>query len=374
MSGHPDVLVVGGGVIGCACAFALAREGLSVTLLEADDVASRASGAAAGMLLPYGEAEAPGVFLSWAARSLELFPELCAELRERSGIDPELELCGALHLARGDAEARRLRDKVQGFSDRGLARMEWLDPGDASALEPSLGPELRGAAFSPGEGHVRSALLTQAFAAAAGELGARIELGITVTGLRRSGTRVTGVETGSGVRQAGAVLLCAGAWSGPLAPFALPLEPVRGQILSLDGTRPTLRHMLVSDDVYLVPKRDGSVVVGATVERSGFDCRVTAAGMAALLAAALRVAPALREARFRDGWAGLRPATPDALPAIGPAPGLAGLFVAAGHFRNGVLLAPVTGRLVAELLLGKALPEDASAFDPGRFGAGASRT
>lgn len=367
MSPHADVAIVGGGVIGCACAWFLAREGLSVTLLERDDVAARASGAAAGMLLPFGEADGEGPFLRWGARSLALFPELCAELRERSGIDPELEACGALHVAADEAGASALRDKVRRLAEHGL---EWLDASAARAAEPRLGEGLLGAAFSPGESHVRSPLLTRALAAAAAELGARVESGVSVTGLLRAGSRVEGVETDAGRRPAGVVVLCAGAWSGGLAPFALPVEPLRGQILSLDGPRPPLRRMLLADDVYLVPKRDGSVAAGATVERSGFDCRVTAAGMQQLLSAAMRLAPVLAQARFRDAWAGLRPATPDGLPAIGPAPGLPGLVVATGHFRNGVLLAPVTGRLVTDLVLGKAPPEDAAVFRPDRFATG----
>lgn len=366
MSRAADVVVVGGGVVGCSSAWYLAREGLSVTLLERDDVASRASGAAAGMLLPFGEAAAEGPFLSWAARSLALFPALCEELRQRSGIDPELEQSGALHVAVDDAAEAALRDKVRRFARHGL---EWWEADAAREAEPRLHPALRGAAFSPAESHVRSPLLARAFAAAAAELGARVERGVAVTGLLRSGERVTGVASDAGPCQAGAVVLCAGAWTGGLAPFALPIEPVRGQILSLEGTRPPLRHMIVSDEIYLVPKRDGSLVAGATVERRGFECRVTAGGMQRLLAASMGLLPALAEARFRDGWAGLRPATPDGLPAIGPAPGLAGLFVAAGHFRNGVLLAPVTGRLVADLVLGKAPPADAAAFAPGRFAA-----
>jgi glycine oxidase len=364
MSGRPDVLVVGGGVIGCACAWFLAREGVSVTLLERDDLASRASGAAAGMLLPFGEAEGEGAFLHWATRSLALFPELCSELQERSGIDPELERCGALHVAASEDARQALRAKAERATAHGL---EWLGAAELRALEPRLSPELRGGVFSPAEGHVRSALLTRALAASAADLGARVERGVAAIGLEHERSRVTGVRTEAGLRSAGCVVLCAGAWSGTLASFALPVEPVKGQILSLDAPTPAFRHVVVSPEVYLVSKRDGSVVAGATLEHTGFDCRVTAGGVAGLLEAATRLAPCLRDAAFRDGWAGLRPATPDGLPAIGRAPGLAGLIVAAGHFRNGVLLAPVTGRLVADLVLGKAPPEQASAFAPDRF-------
>ena len=150
-------------------------------------------------------------------------------------------------------------------------------------------------------------------------------------------------------------------------PFALPFEPVRGQILSLDNTQPALRRIVVGEEVYLVPKRDARVVVGATEDRVGFDRRVTAAGVQRLLAAAPRLVPALADCAFRDAWAGLRPCTPDGLPMIGRAPGVEGLLVAAGHHRNGVLLSPITGRLIADLVLGKPLPPEADAFRLERF-------
>jgi glycine oxidase len=358
------VLIVGGGVVGCASAWFLAREGVSVTLVEREDVAAQASGAAAGMLLPYGEAEREGPFLDWCERSLALFPELCAELRERSGVDPEFEASGALHVAASAGEAARLRARQQRFAGRDL---EWLDAEGLRDLDAQLAPALAGGLFSPREAHVRPPLLAQAYAAAALEIGARIERGVSSVGLRRAGGRVTGVDTSAGVREAGTVLLCAGVWTPAAAPIALPIEPVRGQILSLDNCQPPLRHIVVGGGTYLVPKRDGRVVVGATEERVGFDRRVTAGGLASLLEAAPRLVPALADCAFRDAWAGLRPCTPDHLPAIGRVPDAPGLMVAAGHHRNGVLLSPVTGRLVADLVLGKPPEAGAEAFDPARF-------
>lgn len=360
----PDLVVVGGGVIGCAVTWSLAREGISVSLLERDDLAARASGSAAGMLLGIGEGERGDFFRAWAHRSLGLFPALCAELRERSGIDPEFEPCGALYVTDSEDTERALRDKAQRFAGQGA---EWLDDRALRYAEPQAAPGLRGALWGPKEAHVRSPLLARAYATAAAELGARIECGVTVTGLRRRGARVHGVDTDRGPREAGGVVVCAGAWTPETARVPLPIEPVRGQILFLDNARPPLRTIVFGDDVYLVPKRDASVVVGATVERVGFDCRVTAGGIASLLDTAGRIAPALSGSRFRSAWAGLRPTTPDGLPAVGPAPGCEGLWLAAGHHRNGVLLAPVTGELVADLILGKAPAFDAAPVSPGRW-------
>jgi len=367
MSARADVLVVGGGVVGCAAAWFLAREGASVRLLERDDVAAHASGAAAGMLLPWGESRGEGPFLALAEQSLAMFPGLCAELLQASDIDPEFEPSGALHVALTEADAASGRERASAFADRGL---EWLEPDVARDAEPGLAPGILGAVWAPREAHVRSALLARAFAAAAARLGAVIERGVAAERLRREGDRVVGVESSAGWRPAGTVVLCAGAWSPALAPCALPIEPVRGQIVSLDQTHPPLRTIAVGPRAYAVPKRDGSLVVGATEERAGFDCRVTAAGVAGLLAAGIELLPALADAAFRDAWAGLRPATPDGLPVVGPAPGTRGLLLAAGHHRNGVLLAPITGRLVADLVLGKPLPAEAEVLRAERLQSG----
>jgi glycine oxidase len=367
----PDVLVVGGGVIGCAVAWALAEEGLSVTLLERGALAGEASGAAAGMLAPFGEAPGPGPFLRWALRALQRFPALVEQLRDATGVDPEYQASGILRVAFDAAGARVLAALPALPGAEALAR---VDPREALALAPGLAPDVVAGVFSPEEAHVRSALLVRAYAEAAARRGARIESGTPVVGLLRAGERVVGVETDEGARPAGAVVLCVGSgtrlaarWLGP--GWELAVSPVRGQIVSVDAPSPPFAPILWSQDgVYLVPKRDGSVVAGATSERVGFDCRVTASGVAELLAGAARVVPALAEATFRGAWAGLRPETPDGLPLVGPVPGFDGLHLAAGHYRNGVLLSPVTAELVADGLLGKGWREPA--FLPARFAGG----
>ena len=364
-----DVIVVGGGVVGCAVAYALARERLSVVLLEAEDIASGASGAAAGMLAPVSEAASPGPLLRLGLESLALFPALVAEVRERSGIDPELERSGCLRVAASEEEARAFRAR-----DRALPSLdlEWLDTETVRRLEPSLAPEIHGALLSPHEGHVRSSLLARALALAAVSLGADLRLGTPVRGLLRDGARVHGVETMAGRVEGATVVLCTGmeaaqspAWLGRTG--TLPIAPVRGQILSLAPRPPGLRMIVWGGSTYLVPRRDGSVVVGATEERAVFDHRVTAAGVAQLLGDAIRLVPALDDATFAGAWAGLRPATPDQLPMVGPWPGVDGLLLAAGHYRNGVLLAPLTAQLIAGLVLGKGMPEDAAPLRPERF-------
>jgi glycine oxidase len=209
-------------------------------------------------------------------------------------------------------------------------------------------------------------------ALAAAALGAELRLGMPVQGLLHDGARVTGVETASGRLQGGMVVLCTGvaaaqspAWLGREG--SLPIVPVRGQILSLAPRPPGLRTIVWGGSTYLVPKRDGSVVVGATEERAVFDRRVTAAGVSQLLGDAIRLVPGLDDAAFVGAWAGLRPATPDNLPLVGPWPGVDGLLLAVGHYRNGVLLAPLTAQLIAGLALGKGLADEAAPLRPERF-------
>jgi glycine oxidase len=364
-----EVVVVGGGVIGASVAFFLAREGIEVALLEREALAAGASGAAAGMLTPTGEAAEQGPFLLWARRSLEGFPALAAELLERSGVDCEFVRSGTLRLAFGAAEARTLRARIKKL---GVPGLEWLDARALQAAEPLAAPGAVGAVWSPEDGHVRSPLLVRAYAGAARRLGARIETGVEVTGLRSAGERVAGVETSGGAWSTSRVIVCAGAWSGggrawPPGMAPPPIEPVRGQILSVEAPSPAPATIVWGEGGYVVPKRDGSLVVGATEERVGFDARVTADGLARLLALGTRLVPAIADCTFRSAWAGLRPCPPDALPLVGPVAGLEGLALATGHHRNGVLLSPVTGRLIADWVAGKGIPEDAQAFLPSRF-------
>ncbi|MEE8580739.1 MAG: glycine oxidase ThiO [Myxococcota bacterium] len=369
------MIVVGGGAVGGAVAYFLAREGLAVTLLERGELAGEASGAAAGMLAPIGEAMrgvpdvAARAVQHWGLQSLALFPSLCEELRERSGIDPEYEASGLLRVALSEAEVERLRATWAATPDCDL---EWMQAADARAMVPGLTQEVRAALWSPREAHLRSPLLTRSLAGAAYQLGAKIEPGVPVVGLLREGDRVTGVRTARGERSSGAVVVCTGAFAGELGEWlgggwSPPVVPVRGQIVSLDAPRPPLPSIVWGEPAYLVPKRDGSLIVGATEEQVGFERRVTVDGLEALLRGAPRLMPALSRVGFRAGWAGLRPGSPDGLPGIGPVPGIESLWVAIGHFRNGVLLAPVTGRLVVSGLLGKALPAEAEVFDPARW-------
>ena len=359
-----DVIVVGGGAIGTSVAYFLAREGLSVTLFEREELASQASGAAAGMLAPHSESGGQDAFSQLGLRSLEMFPSLVAELQEQSGIDPQLVHSGTLRAALTDAEAVELRAQA------GADGLQWLTPEEAREREPLLSENVRGALWSAGEAHVYSPLLVQAYAQAASRLGAVIHTGIPVQGLIRDGDHVLGVSTASGAWGAAHVVLAAGVWTRYCAEWLgerLPLEPVRGQILALDQPRPCFRTILWNGHTYLVPKRNGTVVVGATEERAGFDRRNTAEAIAGLIGSATRIVPALGDCTFRRAWSGLRPDTPDHLPAIGPIPGVGEVVLAAGHYRNGVLLSPITGKSVADWIVRKEFPALLHPFLPDRL-------
>ena len=371
----PDVAIVGGGVIGCAVAHALAKAGTRVVVLERDRIAAEASSAAAGMLAPLAEGTTAGPFLDLALASLSRFAPLAEELRGATGMDIELLMPGLLRLALDYAEAAAYQAGLAWQRELGLP-LRWLDPVEVLALEPLVTRDVRGAVYSEAELQVNPPRLTEALARAAAKLGAEFRLGAVVRGLLRDGERVVGVRLADDELRAGHVVLAAGAWAaacGDWLGVPLPVEPVKGQMLAVSmppgsaAPRGALYHTLYASNGYVVPKADGSIYVGATVERAGYDRRVTVAGIGKLLALLPRIAPSLSDATFVRAWAGLRPGTPDHLPILGPVPGLEGISLATGHYRNGILLAPITGELIAQVVLGQGTTLPLTSFSVERF-------
>jgi glycine oxidase len=335
-----DAVFVGGGVIGLASAWRASQRGLDVCVLERDTAGSGASRVAAGILAPESEAE-PGhePFVPLARRSLELYPQLVDEL----GVDVGFWPCGMLVVALDEDEVAQVRHEF-----RGLA---WLTPSECRRLEPGLSPAVRGGLLSAQEASVDPRRLVEALASRV-----NVREGAEVVSAAPGSVTLANGETIA----AGRVVVCAGAWSG----FAgVPVRPVKGQVVRLRGELPAGR-MIRTEHVYVVPRRNGEVVLGATVEERGFDTTVTAGAVHELLREGYRVLPELAELELVDVCAGLRPGSPDNGPLIGERED--GLLVATGHYRNGILLAPVTAETIAALLAGDEPPAEALPFAPER--------
>jgi glycine oxidase len=364
----PDVAVVGAGPIGLAAAWRAAQRGLDVCVLDAGTAAHPpAWHVAAGMLAPVSEvAHGEEALHELGRRAAAGYPAFCAELASASGEDPGLRATGTLIVAR-DADDAAVLDRLHELHQRlGLAA-ERLLPTRARRVEPALAPTVRLALDVPGDHSVDPRRLVAALAAAVRGAGGVVRAHAHVKAVTTEHGRVTGVELEGGERiAAGAVVIAAGAYAGALG--ELPVRPVKGQVLRLrDPHGPGLvARTIRTPDAYLVPRADGRYVLGATMEERGFDTAPTAGGVFELLRDLSEVVPGVLELELEGVLAGLRPATPDNLPAVGPG-ALDGLFWATGHHRNGILLAGLTGDLVAAALCGEAAPDWARPIDPARF-------
>jgi glycine oxidase len=361
-----SVAVVGAGLIGLGIAYELARRGATVRVVDAREPARAASWAGAGMLAPYTESIPTSEFEAFCIASLARYPDFVAGLRERVGVEVKLKLDGILEAAYDDAGETRLRARVAGLVARGIAA-RWIARDQAYVLEPALGASVRGIACCEVEGHVDNRRLGRALRSACEALGVRIDANAGPIAIEADTRRVLGVRGPEGFIPADAVVNAAGAWAGELEgvpPSArVRIVPVKGQMLALAMPRVLVRRVVWVPGAYLVPRDDGRLLVGATVEDAGFDVRVTARGLLALLDPVLAALPALAELSVAETWAGLRPGSSDGLPYIG-ATAIGGYYVAAGHYRNGILLAPATAELIADLLEGRTL--GIAAFSPQR--------
>jgi glycine oxidase len=362
----PDVIVIGGGVVGGCIAYELAKAGARVVVCDREAM-GQASRASAGMLAPLSEAEGPGPFLDLGLESLRLHRPLADELLERTGIDVGYRTSGLLRVALSEADEVAVRRRRSWHMDAGFS-VPWLDAVRARDAEPALSQDIRGAAYYEGEHQVSAPLLTQAALRAAADLGATLRMGLNVEGLLVSGSTVQGVRAAGEQLRAGEVVVAAGAWSGAFADLGppLPVRPVRGQLVALRTQGTGLRHMIYSSGGYLNSKSDGLTLVGSTQEEVGFDPRSTADGVAKLLQSVARLTPALSAATFSHALVGLRPGSPDGLPLIGRLPGWSGISVASGHFRNGILLAPITAILITDVLRHGRPRRSLEPFDPAR--------
>ena len=361
MREHSTVVVAGGGVIGCAVAYYAARRGLDVTLID-QPKRGRATSASAGGLWPMGEsvglgcgvifaravaagghdpAHLPRAFLDFALTSNAMFPELAEELRERAGTDVEFERTSLLFLMYDDADVAYAQGLLREYPEQ-RHLLEWLTADEVAEAEPALSREIRGALRFLGDDQVNPYRLADALRA-----GARAVV--------RTGSRITAVEAGDRTIGCDVLVNAAGAWAGQvgaLAGVAVPVTPVRGQIVCTETLPETLSACISTTDCYLAQKRHGEIIVGSTTEEVGFAVGTTAEATRTLAAGAIRAVPGLATVAVKRVWSGLRPGTPDELPILGPVDGLRGYLNACGHFRTGILNAPLTGRTIAELAAG----------------------
>jgi len=391
---RPDALIVGGGVIGCAVAYELAKDGLRVTLLERAGLCAGASGANAALIWP--QAMKRGIELELTLSCARRFPTLGEEL----GADIEYRRSGGMVAIETDEQWAWMTEYVAGQPAVGLPA-ELLDGGEARRREPLLAPDLRGAMFAEHGGTINPFRLTLGYARAARERGATLVTGTEVHGLLRRGDRITGVRTSGGDLEAELVILAGGAWSGALAATAdlrVPVTPRQGMMVVTEPAPFRLRHVLKpiktdrdmwrfsqpwppdapgtpGYDPNLPPGKGmglaqtvaGNLVIGSTSRFVGMDRAPTLAGIRYVLDHACKIAPAVGRLRMLRTWAGLRPYTPDGLPLLGPAPGVDGLVLATGHDGSGIGMSPVSARLIAAVVTKADPPLPLEPFDPRRF-------
>lgn len=363
-----DVVVIGAGVQGCAVAWRLAQAKLDVLVLERSIPGAEASSAAGGILSPGVEALEPGPFYALGRASLARYPAFTAELEALTGVNLAHRGGGTLEVAFDDHHAQLLAGRAGKIQSAGLP-VTVLDDAEVRRLEPGLSPEARGALWFEEEGSLDPRQLGRALAIAAARAGARFLTG-QVRAIRHQGGRAVGVEHEGGPIDAAHVVLAAGSWSLQVAGHGLPpraVRPVRGQMAVLDTRPPLLSRVVFSGHGYVVPRPDGRVLCGSTMEEAGFEKAVTAGGLLHVLEVGVGIAPALAHAPLVETWSNFRPASPDGEPILGPG-AIPGLLYATGHTRNGILLCPITADAVAACVLGAPPPVDLAPFSPARFG------
>jgi glycine oxidase len=356
-----SAVVVGAGIIGCAIGRELAVRGVVCTVIDDRPVGGGATHASAGMLAPYVEAHDGGPLLDLAVRSLDLYDDWIAAVRRESGIDIEYRRIGTLEVALASTHAAELRRRAAAAG----VPTTWLGPEAAKTAHPALGA-IAGALLTPAHGYVAAPQLAAALARAAERHGT-IFRRAAVQRIFRLGSSFRVITT-DGECDATTVVIAAGAWTNNIDGIRTPpLRPVRGQLLHLGWRGDPLSTIVWGPECYIVPRADGTLLVGATVEDVGFDERTTAKGVRDLLDAACLLLPAARDATFLEARAGLRPATPDELPVLGSDSDTPAIVHASGHYRNGVLLAPITAKVIGDLIVEGKRDSCLDAFGPGRF-------
>ncbi|HEV3115027.1 MAG TPA: glycine oxidase ThiO [Candidatus Binataceae bacterium] len=365
------VLVIGAGIIGNAVAWRLARSGVEVAIVERGRAGQEASWAAAGMIAPQAETEGSGPFLRFCVEGKKAFEAILPELIAESGVDPEYDRgSGVLYLALNEKERAELAARAAWQREAGL-QVEEISGERARAITPAISPQAIYALYFPHENRVENRQLTQAFLTAALKAGAKLIEDSGVDSIEIRGGKFSGLRLHDGeLIEGDAAVNAAGSWASMIRGIEadnVRLHPVRGQIVCFQARPNLVGPSIFSLRGYAVPRRDGRVLAGSTREMARYSKDVTLEGMESIVRAARDMLPTLGTMRFREAWAGLRPATADFLPVLGPSPSVPGFFYATGHFRSGILLAAITGQVMAAMLSGGRPEADIGHFSPARF-------
>lgn len=364
-----DVVIIGGGVIGCSIAYYLRKSGIDVTVLEQGEIGAQASSAAAGLLAPLGPLPGPGPFADLLLASFALFPSLVPELEDMSGIQLGYKQTGALRTVRNPKRVSNLQKRMEAWQPLGL-EMHWLTGEEARQLEPLLTPDICAAIYAPEESQIKAPQVVKAFSKAASNLGAKIYKHKKVTGIQQEQCRVTGVQVSQAeIIACHHLIIATGAWSAQYEQWfntVIPVSPLKGQIICFQQPSQPLRHILFGDAAYIAPGED-SMLVGATKEDAGFDTQLTKEGITWLRDTAVKLIPTLDQSTIKTSWAGLRPKTPDMRPILGNMPGWKNVILATGHNSVGIILSPITGKTTAEFVSTGDKPEIIQPFSLERF-------
>lgn len=350
MTRTADVVVIGGGVIGSAIAWNLAAQQQHTILVEKNQPGKEASSAAAGILAVASGRSKRGPMYQLKSASQKLYPALVQELEERTGIDIEYQYVGVLDLIRNNVDEKKYRQLYDLRREQGYAAA-WLSAEEVRRLEPELTTDIRGAVHFSDDHHLNNERLAEAWAKAAAQRGATVQTNATVNEARMTNGRVTAVRIGEEWVNTNIVVIAAGSWSqevGAVFGLAVPTQPAKGQMLTVRFSH--VRHVISWSDHYLVPRKNGEVVIGSTVEFVGHNKEVTLETVRSLIDRSVELVPTIRTAPLNRFWAGLRPYSPTRRPILDRAPGLENVILATGHHRNGIVLAPITGQLICELI------------------------
>jgi len=359
-----DVVIVGGGVIGLSVAYVLSREGVRVTLLDRQEFGREASWAGAGLIAPISEHPPAQPFETLRAWSARLFPDWSEALRTESGVDNGFRRCGGVDVAWTVAEENELKTSAGRWRSEGIV-FERLAPGDYVRVEPALNPEIKVVYYLPDRAQIRNPWHVRALVETLRRRGLDLQPNQRVLRFAIESGKLKGVETEQGVIEAGTVVVTAGAWSSELletAGLRVPTPPFKGQIVLLRAHAGLLKRVVEHGRMYLVPREDGRILIGATEEEVGFDTRPTSRGVRSLLDEAIRLCPALADAEVERSWAGLRPGSLDSRPYLGASERYPNLIVATGHKRAGIQLSPASAEAIGDLVLGRAPRIDMSLF------------